>query len=383
MPWNYLRKINGNALVGVMMAGVIFSISSLTFIKAIQKLGFAERGIATNLDFSNSVIALDLIFQTPEACEKSGLIGVQLDPLNPTTTPIQLLSPGGSVYMKEGGSVNQTRKVEQLRFTSMTSVGAPTYLATLSFATSTIGEALTLRKNAKDFLLKLVLDNSNRIVQCSSRNPVSVGPECRTVSSGWSPWPVNEARNATCPTGFTGVSCLAEFYDNNGSSYHGAQKGNWDPSRTICSTTNADTGITEGQVSADCCPLADSSSGQQTFSGRVSVGFNNGQGHSNFATVNFPFPCQNPIIVTQSVADSIACSDISNPQALGYCSSGTGTTSQDLKSYYLNVTSASFQVLLSGESGVCTGISGSNPIGTPCAATSPLYPVNYIVTCGS
>jgi len=117
------------------------------------------------------------------------------------------------------------------------------------------------------------------------------------------------------------------------------------------------------------------------FSGVARVGYLNGQVHSTMRKVNFPFPCPNPVIVTQSLSGSIACCNPLSPQRLGQCSANPSSRSQDIRSYARAVTSTGFRVFLSADSCVCVGVVGASPPGTPCAGASPAYGIAYHVTC--
>lgn len=122
-------------------------------------------------------------------------------------------------------------------------------------------------------------------------------------------------------------------------------------------------------------------SAKKVISGMVNVYWLNGQTNSNQVRVTFPFSCRNPVAVTQTSADSIACSDPANASVLGRCYNMPGTTSEDLLSRAYNVTSSGMDVALSTHSGVCVNVPGSNPLGSPCGSSSLPYPVTYIVTC--
>ena len=93
----------------------------------------------------------------------------------------------------------------------------------------------------------------------------------------------------------------------------------------------------------------------RVYSGSTNVGFNNGDTTSSMASVAFSNTCSDPIIVTQSIMDSVSCT----------------TSSADLNSYIANVNQNGFSIYLSAE---CTvdGLPNGNSFG-----------INWIATCGS
>ena len=93
----------------------------------------------------------------------------------------------------------------------------------------------------------------------------------------------------------------------------------------------------------------------KTYSGSANVGFNNGSTTSSMALVAFSGTCSDPIIVTQSVMDSVSCT----------------VSSADLNSYISNVNQNGFNIYLSAEC-VVGGLPNGNSFG-----------VNWIATCGS
>jgi hypothetical protein len=124
--------------------------------------------------------------------------------------------------------------------------------------------------------------------------------------------------------------------------------------------------------------------GSGTYATTVGVGFYNGRNISEMSPpIPFPPGCIRPVIVTQAVDNSIACSDPSNPQALGICPHYNSSTSEMMSSAYGNVdpSAGTFQVFLEAADGVCTGIPGSDALGTPCFGQSPSYKINIIVSC--
>lgn len=381
------RFAAGFTLIGTLVTLSLMGLTMWATGAMLVNSGKAERGISANLELSEIASTLQMLFESNGSCAKSGLIGLTIDPSAPDTNPIKIHLPGatgpGPVYLEEEKLAAETRKVTKVRFTGLAPVGDSIYFATLTVSAEVHGKALTFRSPTQAFYLKLVLDSSNQVTDCyrnAGGGGGGGGLSCQKKTSGWGPWANGATKSVSCPANYTGVSCIAEYYDtNSGVTYHGGGAGVWNSSRTQCSLTSSDEGISEGEVTAECCQA---SGGGASFSGIANVQFNNGNGHSEWTEVSFPFPCDNPVVVTQSAFDSIACSDASNPSVLGFCTAhpvGTAT-SQDIHSYYA-LTTTGFKVLLSGMSGVCTGVSGAAPPGTPCFATSPLYPVAYHVKC--
>jgi hypothetical protein len=110
------------------------------------------------------------------------------------------------------------------------------------------------------FLAVLIIGGIVYAYNSSPANPAIMGHtsnevlNCSRVSTGWISLINGNTYSATCPANKQGIVCLFDFYDTNGGfTYHGAQMGNWNPGRTVCSITIADAGISAGSVSAECC----------------------------------------------------------------------------------------------------------------------------------
>ena len=103
-----------------------------------------------------------------------------------------------------------------------------------------------------------------------------------------------------------------------------------------------------------------------TLSGRANSFYFNGQSHSVPTSVVFPRRCPNPILVTQSVRDSVLCGNGAGPIV---CPNDPGTTSQDIHSYNFNVTDTGFRTFISGNNGVWVG------------AVSPAFGISWIAVC--
>lgn len=122
----------------------------------------------------------------------------------------------------------------------------------------------------------------------------------------------------------------------------------------------------------------------KTDSRTVYVRFYNGRNISIFSQpIPLPHNCSRPVIVTQAVTNSIACSDANNAQIKGVCPANPGSTSQMMSAAYTNLelNRGTYQVFLEATNGVCVGIHSNQGAGTPCLAASPFYGVNVQVTC--
>ena len=112
----------------------------------------------------------------------------------------------------------------------------------------------------------------------------------------------------------------------------------------------------------------DIGSTEKVYGGIANVGWYNGQAQSTLAHVTMPPNCASPTITTQSKYDSILCGNGGGPIT---CPNDPSTTSADLQSYAVNISSTGFDVFLSAMNGVWVG------------ATSPAYPIAYHITCRS
>ena len=221
----------------------------------------SERGIASNADLTQTQNTIDLILETRSSCTKSGLIGMTVDPANPDANPVTLHIPGttgvGAVAVGEGESVG-TRNVSRLRFAALAPLepvaGGMLYFATLRLETAVRGQALTHRNPNRDIYLKVVLDASNHIIDCYQHAGPSVMDCVRNTDT--SSWSLGSSLTVGCPTGYHGTSCVTDYLDNNGGGvYHGFSLGTWDATRSTCSATCNDGGITWGRITVECCRL--------------------------------------------------------------------------------------------------------------------------------
>lgn len=124
---------------------------------------------------------------------------------------------------------------------------------------------------------------------------------------------------------------------------------------------------------------ASASASSNSFSGQTTVIFFNNDDESEITHVNFPAVCNNPIVVTQSLTDSVYCSD--GNSRVGVCPNKPTSSSQDVHSSIRNVTTTGFDVWLSSDSGVCVGTVPNANVGDPCGSVSPQYKINYHVDC--
>lgn len=89
------------------------------------------------------------------------------------------------------------------------------------------------------------------------RTIVGKALSCKRSSSGWNRIANGSTLTAKCEKGYRGVSCFADYFDTNSSMYHGGQSGEWDSTQSSCSLRINDAGISEGQVTAECCLIAE------------------------------------------------------------------------------------------------------------------------------
>ncbi len=207
------------------------------------------------------------------------------------------------------------------------------------------------------------------------------GVTFKRITNTWGPIVNGTTYSVSCPANYVGASCEFHYYDNNGGGvYHGYTIGTWNASRTQCTLTVADNGITDGQMVAECATGGGGGGSKKIYSGTATVGYTNGQAHSSVASVSFPSACTNPVVVAMpgGNAGSIACDD--GTGHVGKCANLSTSASQDLNVDVYSVTSSGFRTSLSGESGSCVGVSGA-VLGVACLGVSPAYEINWIATC--
>lgn len=167
-------KRSGLSLVEVLVASFLLAIVSLGMVQFVSSSRRAERGIASNADLSQIRDTVRMVLDGRDACRTSGLVGLTVDPSRPEQTVVRLRLPGtpaGPVVAEEGMVVNDTRRIERLRFTRLGLVtdlgtGVRVYFATLTLEAPVIGTALTTRNSTRDLYVRLVLDPSNVVADC-------------------------------------------------------------------------------------------------------------------------------------------------------------------------------------------------------------------------
>lgn len=163
--------MKGFTLIGLLVSSTILSILSIAYLRGIWGANAATRAVSSDLELTEIDRSIQIIFADQNSCSRSGLIGLPVNPTNPKTAAITLLFGGGAPYIFVGKRFN-IRTVDKLELESMSEVspaGSPlkTYLATLYLETSNTGETRTVARPWRKFNLKLVLDATDKVVECS------------------------------------------------------------------------------------------------------------------------------------------------------------------------------------------------------------------------
>lgn len=184
MPLALSKNTDGQALIQSVIAIVISSIVSLGMISMVRVSGRAERGIASNSDLTQLVDTLRLILENKNICEKSGLIGIKIDPNSPHEANFQIHVPensGNGAVLAAAGKVFGARQISGLVISSMVNagpVGAETlYFSTLSLKTKVVGEGVTSRNPDKNIFFYLVLDSGNQVTDCYGTAASGLAPK--------------------------------------------------------------------------------------------------------------------------------------------------------------------------------------------------------------
>lgn len=185
--------------------------------RGLQSQYHSERGIAANMEMTDLSTLFHLLTDDSNTCNRTTLIGTNVTTLlQPKPSPVRVtlqLSP--SVSLAAGQPIGSIRKIEQSNLVSLTETGNPnSYIATLSFETSVIGKALTVRSPHRQFFLPVAVDpNSNTITSCGggASTPPTSTMETTLVIHG-------QSQNPTCPNGWS------ELW--NGYSFAGGGSGN-------------------------------------------------------------------------------------------------------------------------------------------------------------
>lgn len=164
-----LLSQSGQALISVLIASILSAIVGLSISRMVVTLGHAERGVATNLDQSETIHLIRTFTEKKSNCEQSGLVGIDVTGLfAPVPTPVPVpvtLKTSGSTTLAAGTAIGG-RKILVLSLTKIESLGtAGEYLGTLTLKTDVVGKAMTNRYDSL-FRIPMTLDASRRIVAC-------------------------------------------------------------------------------------------------------------------------------------------------------------------------------------------------------------------------
>jgi len=127
-----------------------------------------------------------------------------------------------------------------------------------------------IQYNTRIHLLGYLLEESGTGAEGGSSGGGNL--ECTRVTTGWGAITSGDSLEVNCPESYEGVSCIFHYYDSiAGSNYHGFAKGGWDDTRSSCTKTIADAGITEGELYAECCKGSSGSGTEASESNCVDV----------------------------------------------------------------------------------------------------------------
>jgi hypothetical protein len=168
----------GFTLISAVISGAVGIIVIFGLLKGLSATYRAERGIASNQDFTEIVHYFNLATSTAQACAQSGLIGIDLSPLlatPPVAVPIRLNHMGTTdAFIEAGKTPVSTRRIEVFSIKSLVAIGAPMYFATVDLTTSIVGKATTSRLPSKQLFILVRLDGANRITECRSSSAPTV-----------------------------------------------------------------------------------------------------------------------------------------------------------------------------------------------------------------
>jgi len=165
---------NGFALISGVVGLAIVTMGLWLLTMLLNTSQRLERGITSNAELTEMASTIELIVSTSQSCSKSGLIGLKFSTIDPPSSdPVEIHLPGsagpGPLYAAADKMTGRTRSVTALKFTSLGLIGpgsgGTAYLGTLRLQTQLVGKAIAA-KDSKEIQLALVLDGSNKVVDC-------------------------------------------------------------------------------------------------------------------------------------------------------------------------------------------------------------------------
>lgn len=167
--------------IGTSLLEVTIAIGSLSFVgfgfsQMVSSAFKANRDLTSQYELNQVSQAATTILNRIESCDRSGLIGLTLNPASPSSVPISLHKPEatqpGESLLEEGHDIGNQHKVKSLRITSMVRLGdlaiGNVYFTTLALTTAYNLTRDIEKERTKNLHFNVVLDNSNKVVQCYS-----------------------------------------------------------------------------------------------------------------------------------------------------------------------------------------------------------------------
>ena len=248
------------------LAGLAMLASSLISLAARGTQGAQEK---SELILRASAIQAILESEILCKCNLLGTSGIQFSETDASSTQINI----PELFMSDAQcSLSSKRliampKNDESRYTlkAFTKINPYEYAATLEVKEKLSPHVVGKRDLVQEFVVRLGATTTSGTVRLEScGRPSAESLSCVTASNlnGWRTaidTPEERQFSASCPLGYTGVSCDLHFYDQNsgGSVYRGVSPGLFSNSaRTSCSVNVTDAGITEAQLMMQCCRSA-------------------------------------------------------------------------------------------------------------------------------
>lgn len=168
----------GFTLTALLISGVILSILSVSVVRWAHNLRKAERGIATNLDQSEIIYTVRLLTERTEACNTSGMVGLDLSPLlAPSPSPVAVSLRIGATPVVQAGLLSNTRQISSFNVIELNNVSGQSYLAKVNLQTQPTGVAITARNPSANFNIPVNLDAANRVTNCGGNTAAVTSQE--------------------------------------------------------------------------------------------------------------------------------------------------------------------------------------------------------------